>query len=106
MIIQMWNQTNAKAHSDPPYALRHAAGRPEGSYATISEAAEAARGECMIVTREGWWLVAALVEDAGGETVYACENDHRFIKHLRSYADVYCPVCGTKEIGRCAEVMG
>lgn len=45
---------------------------------------------------------SALLTEAG-ETVYVCENGHRFVKAMRRYADVYCPTCGSHEVGRDGE---
>jgi hypothetical protein len=61
-VLDVYEQTNPRAHGNPPYALRYAAGRPEGRYDTVAEAFEAAQPGAAIVTAEGWWIVAYVRE--------------------------------------------
>ncbi len=62
-----YEQTNPRAHAHGPFALRYAAGRPEGLYPSVDSAVVIAnnngRGACSVVTSSGWWIIGRIVED-------------------------------------------
>ncbi len=77
--FQPREQTNPGASSDAPYALRYSANRPEGRYATIEEAVGNARGECFVVTADGWWIVGSCV------TTKEAEMTHTITLQMRGF---------------------
>jgi hypothetical protein len=75
LTLQFIDNMNPRATSDPPYAIRTGAGRPEGSYPSVAEAFNAATRPCFIVTVDGWWHVARVVEEPTMRERYQAGED-------------------------------